>query len=148
MILLLLTIPLAFIPLSQVSRPLVCVNLPCPYAHASESTLHCPLFYVAFPFLFAEASKVITSAKIEAMGAPYGIGVVKLMGRFAGFISAHATMATGGKSTFDIKRYFSHGSLSTTSNHVLVHYLRRCGPLLVARISLHDWWRQVHVPPY
>lgn len=35
------------------------------------------------------------SAKVEASCAPNGIGVVKLMGRHAGFIAAHATLASG-----------------------------------------------------
>lgn len=34
-------------------------------------------------------------AKVEASGAPNGISVVKLMGRFAGFIAAHASLASG-----------------------------------------------------
>mmetsp|Transcript_11777 Transcript_11777/g.27567 ORF Transcript_11777/g.27567 Transcript_11777/m.27567 type:complete len:539 (-) Transcript_11777:851-2467(-) len=44
-----------------------------------------------------EAAQVaIRSAKIEAIcNMPNGIGVVKLMGRSAGFIAAHATMASG-----------------------------------------------------
>lgn len=36
----------------------------------------------------------ITSAHVEAKAAPYGVGLVKLMGRSAGFIAAHATMAS------------------------------------------------------
>eukprot|EP00536_Pseudo-nitzschia_multiseries_P008265 jgi/Psemu1/257035/estExt_Genewise1Plus.C_2080027 len=44
-----------------------------------------------------EAAQVaIRSAKIEAIcNMPNGIGIVKLMGRSAGFIAAHATMASG-----------------------------------------------------
>lgn len=40
-----------------------------------------------------EATKVIGNAHVEAKGAPNGIGLVKLMGRHAGFISATATLA-------------------------------------------------------
>lgn len=42
-----------------------------------------------------EASKAIHSAHIEATGVPYGIGLVKLMGRNAGYIAANATLANG-----------------------------------------------------
>ena len=44
----------------------------------------------------AAAQQAITSAKIEATcNVPNGIGIVKLMGRHAGFIAAHATLASG-----------------------------------------------------
>lgn len=39
------------------------------------------------------AVKAIESARIEAECIPNGIGIVKLMGRHAGFIAAHATLA-------------------------------------------------------
>ncbi len=42
-----------------------------------------------------EAVRVISAAHVEARGAPNGIGVVKLMGRDAGFIAAGATLASG-----------------------------------------------------
>lgn len=44
-----------------------------------------------------EAAQVaIRSAKTEAIcNMPNGVGIVKLMGRSAGFIAAHATMASG-----------------------------------------------------
>ena len=35
------------------------------------------------------------SANVEAESAPNGVGIVKLMGRHAGFIAAHATLASG-----------------------------------------------------
>jgi 6-phosphofructokinase 1 len=41
-----------------------------------------------------DAAKVIRSAHVEATGAPNGIGIVKLMGRYSGFIAAHAAMAS------------------------------------------------------
>ncbi len=42
------------------------------------------------------AQAAITSAKIEARcNLPNGIGIVKLMGRSAGFIAVHATLASG-----------------------------------------------------
>ena len=42
-----------------------------------------------------EARKAINAAHIEAKGARNGIGLVKLMGRYAGFISMHSTLASG-----------------------------------------------------
>ena len=50
----------------------------------------------SFGFLTAveEAVHAIQSAKVEAQCAPYGVGIVKLMGRHAGFIAAHATLAS------------------------------------------------------
>lgn len=39
------------------------------------------------------ASTVIRSAHTEAVGAPYGVGLVKLMGRDSGFIAATAALA-------------------------------------------------------
>ncbi|CCI46577.1 hypothetical protein ABG067_004366 [Albugo candida] len=42
-----------------------------------------------------EAQRAIRSAGIEAKCVPNGIGIVKLMGRSAGFIAAHATLSSG-----------------------------------------------------
>jgi 6-phosphofructokinase 1 len=42
---------------------------------------------------FATAADSIRSAHTEARGAPFGIGLVKLMGRMSGFISANAAVA-------------------------------------------------------
>ena len=42
---------------------------------------------------FAVASEAIRSAHVEAVGAPYGIGLVKVMGRMSGFIAANAALA-------------------------------------------------------
>ncbi|MEM6796022.1 MAG: ATP-dependent 6-phosphofructokinase [Acidobacteriota bacterium] len=41
-----------------------------------------------------EARRVIDGAHSEAWGAHHGIGMVKLMGRHSGFITAHATLAS------------------------------------------------------
>jgi 6-phosphofructokinase 1 len=41
---------------------------------------------------FAIAGQAIRSAHIEAKGAPYGIGLVKVMGRMSGFIAANAAL--------------------------------------------------------
>ncbi len=47
-----------------------------------------------FGFLTAasQATEAIACAHVEAVGAPYGIGLVKLMGRQSGFIAAEASM--------------------------------------------------------
>ena len=56
-----------------------------------------PLVYRSFGFQTAveEARKVLDCAHVEAKGAKNGVGLVKLMGRAAGFIAAHATNASG-----------------------------------------------------
>jgi len=47
-----------------------------------------------FDTAVGEAVKAINSAVIEARCAPHGIGIVQLMGRHAGYIAAHATLAS------------------------------------------------------
>ena len=42
----------------------------------------------------AEARKAIQSAFVEASCSPNGLGIVQLMGRHSGYISAHATLAS------------------------------------------------------
>ncbi len=39
-----------------------------------------------------DAARVIRSAHVESVGAPNGIGMVKLMGRYSGFIAAYAAL--------------------------------------------------------
>ncbi len=46
-----------------------------------------------FETAFSKAVEAISSAHVEATGAPNGIGIVKLMGRHSGFIAAYATLA-------------------------------------------------------
>lgn len=46
-----------------------------------------------FDSAVAMAATVIRSAHTEALGAPYGVGLVKLMGRDSGFIAATAALA-------------------------------------------------------
>ena len=41
-----------------------------------------------------ECVRSIHSAFVEAMSCEYGVGIVKLMGREAGFIAAYATLAS------------------------------------------------------
>lgn len=45
-----------------------------------------------FPTAVEQAAESIACAHVEALGAPYGIGLVKLMGRQSGFIAAEASM--------------------------------------------------------
>ncbi len=42
---------------------------------------------------FSIAGQAIRSAHVEAKGAPYGLGLVKVMGRLSGFIAANAALA-------------------------------------------------------
>lgn len=46
-----------------------------------------------FETAYSCAVQAIRSAHTEALGAPDGIGLVKLMGRHSGFLAAHASMA-------------------------------------------------------
>lgn len=48
-----------------------------------------------FETAYSIAAHAIRSAHVEATGACNGIGLVKLMGRQAGFIAAHAALASG-----------------------------------------------------
>ena len=48
-----------------------------------------------FETAFSEACESIQCAHTEAIGAPNGIGLVKLMGRHSGYITANAALATG-----------------------------------------------------
>lgn len=65
---------------------------------AIPKTIDNDIFFVSKTFGFdtavEEARKVITCAHVEAKGAPYGIGLVKLMGRDSGFIAANAALAS------------------------------------------------------
>ncbi len=46
-----------------------------------------------FETAFSEAARAIRSAHIEASDAPYGVGLVKLMGRHSGYVAAYAALA-------------------------------------------------------
>lgn len=48
---------------------------------------------VGFRTAAEKATESIACAHTEAVGAPYGIGLVKLMGRYSGFIAAEACMS-------------------------------------------------------
>ncbi len=60
-------------------------------------TIDNDIYFVSRTFGFdtavAKATEAIRCAHTEALGAPNGIGMVKLMGREAGFIAAEATLA-------------------------------------------------------
>ena len=62
-------------------------------------TIDNDLHWVERSFGFAtsveEATRALVAAHAEANGAYNGIGLVKLMGRHSGFITAHATLANG-----------------------------------------------------
>ena len=55
-----------------------------------------PFVYRSFGFFTAleKAREVIQGAHVESRGVPRGVGLVKLMGRYAGFIAAGATLAS------------------------------------------------------
>lgn len=59
-------------------------------------TIDNDIHFVSRTFGFAtaveQATEAIACAHVEALGAPYGIGLVKLMGRQSGFIAAEASM--------------------------------------------------------
>ncbi|MHC1790412.1 ATP-dependent 6-phosphofructokinase [Solidesulfovibrio sp.] len=59
-------------------------------------TIDNDIHFVSRTFGFAsaveQAAEAIACAHVEAVGAPYGIGLVKLMGRQSGFIAAEASM--------------------------------------------------------
>ncbi len=47
-----------------------------------------------FETAYSIAANAIRGAHVEATGAPYGVGLLKLMGRHSGFIAAHAALAS------------------------------------------------------
>jgi 6-phosphofructokinase 1 len=47
-----------------------------------------------FSTAFSKAVEAVNCAQVEAKGAPYGIGLVKLMGRHSGFIAVNAALAS------------------------------------------------------
>jgi 6-phosphofructokinase 1 len=59
-----------------------------------DNDLGCIDHSFGFSTAVEEACKAVLSAKTEASCAPNGVGIVKLMGRSAGYISAHTTIAT------------------------------------------------------
>ena len=55
-----------------------------------------PYVWMTFGYATAieKAEEVLRAAHIEALGAPYGVGLVKVMGRDSGFIAAGAALAS------------------------------------------------------
>ena len=64
---------------------------------AIPKTIDNDIAYVSKTFGFdsavGAATQAIASAHNEAISLPHGIGLVKVMGRYAGFVAAHATLA-------------------------------------------------------
>jgi 6-phosphofructokinase 1 len=60
-----------------------------------DNDISCVQHSFGFQTAVSEAARVIYSAHSEAHSARNGIGLVKLMGRHSGFISAYATLASG-----------------------------------------------------
>ncbi len=46
-----------------------------------------------FQTAFGRAAESLRAASVEARGAPNGVGMVKLMGRYSGFIACYAALA-------------------------------------------------------
>lgn len=75
-----------------------------------------------------EARKALNAAHVEATGAYNGIGLVKLMGRDAGFIAAHATLASGNvniclipEEPFELERLFQRIKMRLSQrNHLVI----------------------------
>lgn len=59
-----------------------------------DNDISCVEFSFGFETAVSEARNVIDGAHVEATGARNGVGLVKLMGRNAGFIAAYATLAS------------------------------------------------------
>ncbi len=76
---------------SRRKRPISVVGIP--------KTIDNDIAFVERSFGFdtavEKALEHITGAHVEAVGVPYGIGLVKLMGRHAGFIATNASLASG-----------------------------------------------------
>lgn len=75
-----------------------------------------------FETAYSAAADAIRGAHVEATGAYNGIGLVKLMGRHAGFIAAHAALANGDANFVLVPEIdFELGG----ANGFLVHLYRR-----------------------
>ncbi|HNR13115.1 MAG TPA: ATP-dependent 6-phosphofructokinase [Thermodesulfobacteriota bacterium] len=59
-----------------------------------DNDISCVEQSFGFATAVSEAANAIYAAHVEAVGARYGIGLVKLMGRESGFIAAFASLAT------------------------------------------------------
>ncbi len=87
-----------------------------------------------------QARKAINAAHVEATGFENGIGLVKLMGRDAGFIAADASLASGNvniclipEEPFNLRKLFSRvTSRLERSNHVVIVVAEGVGQDLLA----------------
>jgi 6-phosphofructokinase 1 len=75
--------------LARQGRPIAVVGVP----KTIDNDIHFIDRSFGFVSAFSAAVEVIRSAHVEATGARNGIGLVKLMGRHAGFIACHAALA-------------------------------------------------------
>jgi 6-phosphofructokinase 1 len=81
---------------------------------------------------FSVAAEAIRSAHTEAIGAPNGIGIVKLMGRMSGFIAANAALAMS-EVNFVLIPEVPFGLESPTGLYALLEErLRRRGHAVIA----------------
>lgn len=79
---------------------------------------------------------MLQCAKVEAMCAPNGIGFVKVMGRHAGFIAAHAALASG-----DVDLCLIPEVCACWRLRVIV---RMCGWCVRARCCRASEWQHSH----
>ena len=77
--------------LRNCGQPVVLAGIP--------KTIDNDVSFIDFSFGFRsaveEAVRAILAAKTEAKSLKNGVGVVKLMGRYAGYIACHASIASG-----------------------------------------------------
>jgi 6-phosphofructokinase 1 len=94
------------------------------------------------------ATEAIRAAHTEALGAPNGIGLVKLMGRYSGFIAANASLAMRDvnfvlipESDFDIE-----GEQGLLANLKIRLEERYHAVILVAEGAGHKYFREEDLP--
>jgi 6-phosphofructokinase 1 len=58
-----------------------------------DNDINCVAKTFGFESAVSQAAIAIKGAHVEAKGAPYGVGIVKLMGRHSGYIAASAALA-------------------------------------------------------
>lgn len=86
-----------------------------------------------FQTAFAEATKSIRSAHVEAKASPHGVGLVKLMGRHSGFIACYASLAEPDANYVLIPEVpFAMGGASGFLEHLLDRVVRRGHAVIVA----------------
>jgi 6-phosphofructokinase 1 len=91
-----------------------------------------------FETAVTHAAAAIDAAHAEALGAQNGVGMVKLMGRDAGFVAAHATIASGEANfcllpevPFDLDAFFVElRERVTRRGHAVVVVAEGCGACL------------------